>query len=212
MVACCAVSLAQMIIPALTKDLAFVPAFLLTEPWRVITSAFTHQQITPTSPFSVLHLAFNMYWLWQLGGQLERLMGRLLYALAYLASIVGGSLAFALISGPFSEIGGQTYLSSGVGASGAIFGLCGALLAIGKLTGQNIKPLLYFLGIATVMGFLIPNVAWDAHLGGLIAGVGLGALFAWRFRKGWSPWATVGAFVATTLAVSAALFALPALW
>lgn len=212
MVVCCAVSLAQMVVPGLTNNLAFVPAYLLTDPWRVLTAAFTHQQITPTSPFSVLHLAFNMYWLWQLGGQLERIMGRLLYALLYVASIVGGSLAFALISGPFSVVGGQAYLSSGVGASGAIFGLCGALLAIGKLSGQNIKPLLYFLAIATVMGFLIPNVAWDAHLGGLVAGIGLGAVFAWRFRKGWSAGVAVGAFVAVTVVLGAALFALPTLW
>lgn len=206
MVMCCVVAAAQMVIPGLTNSMAFVPALGATEPWRALTAAFAHQQISLTSPFSILHLAFNMYWLWNLGVQLERLMGRWLYALLYLASILGGSLAFALISGPFSVVNGQTYYSSAVGASGAIFGLCGALLAIGRLSGQDIKPMLYFLAIATVMGFLIPNVAWDAHLGGLIIGAVMGAVFTLRFRQKWPAAVTWISFVAITAVSSAALW------
>lgn len=206
MIVCCVVAAAQMVIPGLTSSMAFVPALAATEPWRALTAAFAHQQITLASPFSVLHLAFNMYWLWHLGVQLERLMGRWLYALLYTGSIIGGSLAFAVISGPVSVVNGQAYYSSAVGASGAIFGLCGALLAIGRLSGQDIKPMLYFLAIATVMGFLIPNVAWDAHLGGLVIGAAMGAVFTLRFRQKWPASVTWLACGAITLVSSLALW------
>lgn len=65
-----------------------------------------------------------------------------------------------------------------VGASGAIFGLLGAFLVIQRKLGGNTMALLILVGINLVIGFLPGlNVAWQAHLGGLIAGVLLGLVF-----------------------------------
>ena len=134
----------------------------LTEPWRIVTSMFTHG--------SVLHILFNMYALYIFGAQLERTLGRARYAALYFISGLGGAAAVTLLS-PTTPV---------VGASGAIFGLMAAFFVIARsLGGSNGVQLLVLLGINLAIGFVSPNISWQAHLGGLV----VGALVAFLFTK-----------------------------
>ncbi|MET0861189.1 MAG: rhomboid family intramembrane serine protease [Microbacterium sp.] len=130
------------------------------EPWRVVTVALVHG--------SFWHLALNMLALWMIGRSLEPLLGRARFLTLYLLSTVGGSVAVSLLAP-----GGWV-----VGASGAIFGLFGALIVIGRHIGANIAGIAIILGINLAIGF-IPgfNVSWQAHVGGLVVGVLVGFIF-----------------------------------
>jgi membrane associated rhomboid family serine protease len=128
--------------------------------WRAITSAFLHD------PGFLLHIGFNMYLLYILGPRMERQVGAVAFTGLYLSSAMLGSAAFV-------------YLSDGaaVGASGAVFGLFGAVL-IGTYParhtpagGAQFRQLVVLIGLNLAIPFFIPNVAWQAHVGGLIAGV-----------------------------------------
>jgi len=121
--------------------------------WRLFTSAFLHG--------SFLHIAFNMYVLFLLGPTLERILGHIRFLILYVAAALGGSVA----SYWFSEIN-----TVSVGASGAIFGLMGALIVAGRRLKYDIKQVLILLVINIVIGFISPSVDWRAHLGGLVAG------------------------------------------
>ena len=66
---------------------------------------------------------------------------------------------------------------SALGASGAIFALMGALFAMRRALGINLQQLVIVLAINLAIGFLVPNIAWQAHLGGLVAGFALGVVF-----------------------------------
>jgi len=133
--------------------------------WRAITSMFLHA--------SLAHVAFNMWALYLFGPALERRYGSIPFAALYLASGLGGSALYQLLGRP----------NPAVGASGAIFGLMGALIV--TLYDQRHTPvgraifsqLLLLLAINLALPFVIQNIAWEAHVGGLMAG---GAVaFAW---------------------------------
>jgi membrane associated rhomboid family serine protease len=97
------------------------------------------------------------------------MLGRARYLTLYLTTGLAGSVGVMFLSAPTTAV---------VGASGAIFGLLGAFLVIQRKLGGNTTSLLILVGINLVMGFLPGlNVAWQAHLGGLIAGVLLGLVF-----------------------------------
>jgi rhomboid protease GluP len=137
--------------------------------WRLFTSLFLH--------FSVLHILFNMWALAAFGPLAERLYGSVNYLLLYLVAGVTGSLA---------SISWQPDVTS-AGASGAIFGVLGALLAaqlrVGDTSPSNIvRPLrnstLVFASCALLFGFMHAGVDNAAHLGGLAAGFLLGLLSA----------------------------------
>jgi membrane associated rhomboid family serine protease len=134
--------------------------------WRLITCAFIH--IGP------VHLAFNMFMLWILGGAFERYAGPLRFGAVYAVSALGGSFG-ALLLTP----GGAT-----AGASGAIFGLMGCLFVLERqrglsLVGGSIAPLLAF----NLVFSFAPGVSLGGHLGGLIAGV-LAGLVLSAFGRG----------------------------
>lgn len=137
------------------------------QPWRLITGAFVH------STGGFWHIALNMLALWMLGRTLEPLLGRGRFLALYLISALGGSVAVALIA-PFQPV---------VGASGAVFGLLGAMFVIGRDLGANMKGIIIVLGINLVIGF-IPgfNIAWQAHIGGLAIGALIGYVFS-RTRR-----------------------------
>lgn len=141
----------------------FAPVLGEYEPWRFLTSAFLH------SRGMLLHIAFNMYALWLVGPFLEHQLGRARFVTLFLLSAVGGSVAFLLL-GP--------YLQGVVGASGAVFGLFGAVLVVLRRIGGDARQILVFLAINTVIGFVVPGIAWEAHLGGFLVGAALGAAFA----------------------------------
>lgn len=132
-----------------------------SEWYRLLTSVFLHG--------SWLHLAFNMYVLFVLGPPLERLLGHTRFLALYLIAGLGGAVA----SFTFSSIN-----TVSVGASGAIFGLMGALVVAGRHLRTDITQVLVLIGINVVIGFLAPGIDWRAHLGGLLVGGAVAFVFS----------------------------------
>jgi len=137
--------------------------------WRLLTNVFVHG--------GIIHIAFNMWCLWNLGQLCESLYGRWTYAAVYLISGIGASLASAAWH-PFVP---------SVGASGAIFGLAGALITALKLgefsvprsaLSGTLRSLGAFVVYNLIFGFVLPGVDNTAHIGGLITGLIVGALIA----------------------------------
>lgn len=162
------------------------------QPWRLLTTAFVHG--------GFWHVGLNMLAVWMIGRSLEPLLGHARFLTLYLLSALGGSVAVALIA-PFTPV---------VGASGAVFGLLGALLVIGRHIGANITGILIILGINLVIGF-IPGmgVAWQAHVGGLAVGALVGFIFA-RTRARSQRGVQIALLVGTVI-VLLGLLAVPAL-
>lgn len=134
--------------------------FGLYEPWRMITSVFAHD------PNSIFHILFNMYTLFIFGQVLERMLGRSRFLALYLLSGFAGSVGVMF----WSDI--STLV---VGASGAIFGLLGAFVAIQRKLGGETRQLFILIAINLVIGFFPGlSIAWQAHLAGLIAGAVIG--------------------------------------
>jgi membrane associated rhomboid family serine protease len=135
-----------------TNLFGYIPALTFAEPWRVLTVSFVHGSIT--------HILFNGYSLWVLGNLVERKLGSGRFLAVFVLSSIAGSAAVFFIS-PAGFV---------VGASGAIFGLFAALFVVNRgFQGNNIS-LLVIVGINLALGFILPNVAWEAHIGGLIGG------------------------------------------
>lgn len=175
----------------LTRALAFLAGrpYVETEPWRMITYAFVHG--------GIVHIGLNMLSLFLFGPSLERSIGRVRYLALYLVSALGGSVAVLLISP-----GGSV-----VGASGAIFGLLGAVFIIQRRLGGNTTQLLVFIGLNLAIGFLPgTNISWQGHIGGLVAGAAV-ALVYLRTRNR-SQRTLQAVLVALTVAVLIALVAL----
>jgi membrane associated rhomboid family serine protease len=171
---CVAVWLLQQVSPQVTDRLAFVPMLGKAEPWRFVTAAFAH------SPGQLLHILFNMYALWILGQYLEPMLGRVRFAALYLVCAFGGSVGFLLLASPPVSVAGLTnnsWQTQMVGASGAVFGLFGALIVLNRHLGRSSGPIFVVLGINAALGFIVPGIAWQAHLGGFVTGLALAAVF-----------------------------------
>ncbi|WP_228760023.1 rhomboid family intramembrane serine protease [Pseudactinotalea sp. HY158] len=154
------------VVPGLTWNLMFAPVVGETEPWRIVTSGFLHA--------GIFHIAFNMYALWIVGPFLEKMLGRWRFIALYLLSLIGGSLAVVVFSaGPSAD----SWYQGVVGASGAVFGLFGAIALVLRKTGRNAQQILVVIGINVVISFVIAGISWQAHVGGLITGGVLGLLF-----------------------------------
>ena len=136
----------------------FAPSVTNGQWWLLITAGFLHG--------SIIHLLFNVYILWVLGSQLENIVGKVKFIIIYFGSLLGGSLASYLFS-PFG--------SYSIGASGAIFGLMGAMLVVGRKRNLDISQITTLVVINVVIGFVLSGIDWRAHLGGLAAG----ALITW---------------------------------
>jgi len=144
----------------------FGPAVANGDWWRLLTAAFLHG--------SILHIGFNMFVLYVVGGAVESFMGPMRYLALYLVSGLAGS-AGALVVDPTQVT---------VGASGAIYGIFGALLIIeytqtGSLAGQAMT----LIAINLALSFTIPGISWGGHVGGLIGGI-LATLAISRFGRG----------------------------
>ncbi len=140
-----------------------------TEPWRFLTSAFAH------SPRQLLHIVFNMYALWIMGSYLEPMLGRARFAALYLITAFGGSVVYLLLAFPHTidEINRRDFgawETAAVGASGAVFGLFGAFLILQRRLGRSAATMYATIGINAVIGFVVPGIAWQAHLGGFLVG------------------------------------------
>lgn len=151
---CVVVYIVQQANPAFTARYALIPFAVEQGQYaRLITSAFLHA--------SVLHLATNMITLYIVGAPLERVLRPVRYLIVYFLSALGGSLFSVWLSPEFSI---------GVGASGAIFGLFGALLVLRRQVGAEAGALAVLIGLNLVISFTLPNISWQAHIGGLITG------------------------------------------
>ena len=156
-----------------TDRYAFVPALAADEPWRFLTAAFLH---ATGGPFGLMHILFNMYALFLVGPYLEHVFGRARFVLLYLLSALGGSVAFELLTPDVTPFG---FLTSTVGASGAVFGLFGALLVAQRRLKLPLQSIVGVLGVNLLLGFFIPGIAWQAHLGGLVVGAAAAAVLAY---------------------------------
>lgn len=132
------------------------------ELYRLLTAAFLHAD--------PLHLAFNGFALYSLGMTLEPQLGRVRFAALYLLSALAGSAASYVLSDP---------LAVGVGASGAVYGLFGALYVTARRLRLETRPIVILLLINLAITFVVPVIDWRAHLGGLVAGSVLMAVFAY---------------------------------
>lgn len=155
--------------------------------WQVLTSAFTHQQ--------VWHLAMNMIALYMLGPAVENIVGRVRFLAIYLLSAVAGSTAVMWLSEPY----GQT-----VGASGAIYGLMGALLVIALRHKGDTRQLWTLIGINVVLTLTGLNyISWQGHLGGFVGGLVATAVLAFAPRVNRSRWQWIGLGLLLALCVVA---------
>lgn len=134
--------------------------------WQLITSAFTHE--------AIWHIAFNMLALWFLGPGLERILGRVRFLAVYLVSAFAGSTAVMWFSPPTSQT---------LGASGAIFGLLGALLVVAYKVHGDVRNILFWLGINILFTFTGDGISWQAHMGGLVGGAVAAAIIVYAPRK-----------------------------
>jgi len=125
--------------------------------YRLVTVALMHDQ-TSDLPY---HLAFNMLALHSLGTQIESILGRSKFLVIFFISLLAGSITSAY----FLPFNGYS-----VGVSGAVFGLFGAILILGKRYGADIKSTLITVGLNLAIGFTIPGIDWRAHVGGLLGG------------------------------------------
>jgi membrane associated rhomboid family serine protease len=194
---CVVLYLAQLSGAGVTARLELAPALVAQEPWRLLTSAFLH------SPSLILHIVFNMLALYQVGPWLEQALGRARFAALYLVSALGGSVGYLLL-GVHTDVP-LVLQPSVVGASGAVFGLFGALLVLTRSLGRNDRTLLGTIAINFVLGVLIPNVAWQGHLGGLVTGA-LAALVIARAptaRRAAVHWAGLAAITGALVVLAA---------
>jgi membrane associated rhomboid family serine protease len=181
--ACVLVWFLQQADPWVTEHLAFAPYAASHRPWTFLTAAFLH------STSNYLHIASNMYALYICGQYLEPLLGRVRFIALYLVSAVGGSVGYFVLARP--SLDAESWWTGTVGASGAVFGLFAALVVLNRKMGLSTAPVFALIAINAVLGFVVPNIAWQAHLGGLLTG-GLAAaalVFAPKERRAQVQWA-----------------------
>jgi membrane associated rhomboid family serine protease len=150
----CAAYLADQLYPQFYEYTAlFGPLVQSGEVWRLFTVALVHGGIT--------HLFFNMFTLLVLGNPVEAALGKARFLIIFFVSLLTGSLASIYLSS-------SPYVS--VGASGAVFGLFGAFIAMRKMIHEGVRDIYVIIGLNFVFGFILGGVDWRAHLGGLVGG------------------------------------------
>jgi membrane associated rhomboid family serine protease len=167
-------------------DLGLSKPFLaINDEWyRLVTAGFLH--------FGIIHIAFNMLLLFQLGNLLEPAIGRVRFALLYFAALLAGS-AGALLLSPNALTGG---------ASGAVFGLMAA--AFVGLRNRGVNP--FSTGIGTVfvinllLTFTVPGISIGGHVGGIVGGVLAGWVIMHPHHRPVPKWATYATPVAVMVA------------
>ncbi|WP_073950643.1 rhomboid family intramembrane serine protease [Streptomyces kebangsaanensis] len=125
--------------------------------YRLLTAMFLHG--------SYIHILFNMLSLWWIGGPLEAALGRARYLALYFTAGLAGSALTYLLAAPNQP---------SLGASGAIFGLFGATAVLMRRLNYDMRPIVVLLVINLIITFGWGNIAWQAHIGGLVAGVIIG--------------------------------------
>jgi membrane associated rhomboid family serine protease len=125
--------------------------------WRLVTAGFLH--------LGPLHVAFNMF-----GRDLELVLGRLRFVVLYGVSLLGGSAAIVLLGDPGRPV---------AGASGAVFGLMGALAVVVRRVRLSPAPVMITIAINIVLTFTIPGLSVLGHLGGLLVGALVAACYVY---------------------------------
>lgn len=146
------------------------PAVAGGEYYRLVTSAFLH--------YGIAHILFNMYALYVIGPTLERLLGRVRFGALYGLSALGGSVLVYLIS-PLN--------TATAGASGAVFGLFGAIFVVSRKLNLDVKWVIGLIALNVVFTFAAPligagAISWQGHLGGLVTGALVAAGFVYAPR------------------------------
>lgn len=168
-------------------DGALIPAQVASgEYWRLLTGGFLHG--------SLIHIAANMLSLWFLGGPVERILGRGRFLALYLVSLLGAAVSVMLFAAPVSLT---------IGASGAIYGVMGALVVAFKRMRADLRSLIFIVGLNIWITFQFAGISWQGHLGGLVVGAAIGAAMVYpppRTRQTWQ-WGAVAAMTVALLVV-----------
>lgn len=166
--------------PQFTTALFLWPYTVGSEPWRLLTSAFLHSTST-----IVVHLLLNMYAVFLFGPILESFLGRARFLALYLIGALGGSLGVLTQVEVWLFADGDVANApvGALGASGAVFALMGALFALRRPLGLDLRQLAIVLALNLALPFFIPNIAWTAHLGGLVVGFALGLIMLRTRRR-----------------------------
>ena len=136
------------------------------EYYRMFTAAFLHA--------GLLHLAFNMFGLYLFGSQVEAVVGVPRFATLYVLAAVGGSAC--------SHFFGPPYQFS-IGASGAVFGIFGAYFVIARSRGMDTSQVGGLILINLFLGAVVPQIDNAAHVGGLLTGAAIAAVYEWSGRQ-----------------------------
>lgn len=137
--------------------------------YRLITSAFVHQQPNAL-PFGITHIAFNMWWLWILGRELEEMLGRVRFIALYLLSALAASVLEYLLAPT----------TAAIGASGAVYGLAAAYFIVSRRLRHNMAWASRTIGIFIFWMVLVSGfTSWQGHLGGLLTGGALMTAYAY---------------------------------
>ncbi len=160
------VFIVTMVRPDIVLFLGMTPALFLRQPWTIVTSIFVHGSFN--------HILFNMISLFFLGSFLIRVVGERSFLWVYFLGGLAGNALFMVLAHP---------ASTGVGASGAIYAVGGTLAMMAPRLPVFVFPfpfpiplwvaLIAFLALS----FIIPGIAWQAHVGGLLLGLIAGYLF-----------------------------------
>ncbi|MER8037480.1 rhomboid family intramembrane serine protease [Streptomyces hydrogenans] len=122
--------------------------------YRLLTATVLHQE-----PW---HILFNLLGLWVIGGIVEPELGRSRYALLCLLSGLSGSVLAYVVAAPNQP---------SLGASGIVYGLIGAWVVLARRRRHDMRPVVLFVALSLLMTFTRPGISWEAHVGGLVAGV-----------------------------------------
>ncbi|UBU13578.1 rhomboid family intramembrane serine protease [Nonomuraea gerenzanensis] len=157
----------------ITGELAMWPAGVAVygEYYRLITAAFVHG--------GIFHILFNCWALYVVGPYLERAFGHVRFSAIYLISALGGS-----VLGLWLDPLGQPT----VGASGAIFGLFGAVFVVGRKLNMDVRGIAVLIALNLAITFLVPGISWTGHIGGLITGSLLAGALAYAPKNNRPLW------------------------
>ena len=145
-----------------------VPVFELGRWWTVLSAGWLHA--------GILHVAMNMYWVWQMGPAITELFGPARTVIIYTAGGVAGFFLSSVAGAYFPNLPFLHGSSLTVGASAPVFGLIGALYHYGRTVSSVVKQMATSIMVqAVIFGLLIPNIDNYAHLGGFIGGYTMSA-------------------------------------
>ncbi|GAA3570546.1 rhomboid family intramembrane serine protease [Nonomuraea rosea] len=187
---------------ALTRELAMWPiGVALGQYYRLVTSAFVHDGS------NFLHILFNGWAIFAIGPYLERAFGHVRFAALYLLSALGGSV-LSLWLDPIN--------TPTVGASGAVFGMFGAVFVVGRKLNLDVRGIGVVIALNLAITFVLPaisglRISWTGHVGGLITGTLLGAALAYLPAKNRTLWHVLAIAGALVLLVALVLVRAPAI-